>query len=283
MHQAHRSTVAPGPLASSLVALALAVGAAACSTGVVEDPGTDPELGPEPTSEPPSETTERPPTRTVTPDPPPVEPPPPPPPTDPGYVEVVEVLMLDGRGGGWMCTGTAVSDRRVVTAAHCLDKEFVSYEIRATNAPGRPRISARNPRIFGGSYEQVENPDIGTLDLDRPLTLPVYATLTDVVADVEASAGVLGVAHIRTAPRSGSTFASTGPLAVRSTVPIGYLHGFGTPLFSKGGDSGAGLFLHENGKNTHKLIAVCRQPDPESNEDHLTRIDADFLAWFHGA
>ena len=142
-----------------------------------------------------------------------------------------------------------------------------------------PRISARNPRIFAAASRWRTT---SARSISTALTLPVYATLTDVVADVEASAGARRGPHPHGA-RSGSTFASTGPLAVRSTVPIGYLHGFGTPLFSKGGDSGAGLFLHENGKNSHKLIAVCRQPDPESNEDHLTRIDAAFLAWFNGA
>ena len=69
-------------------------------------------------------------------------------------------------------------------------------------------------------------------------------------------------------------------MPVTSTVQYGYEHGFGTPMFSKGGDSGAGLFLVENGQRTRKLIGVARQPEPERDLDHFTRIDPAFLAWY---
>ena len=45
-------------------------------------------------------------------------------------------------------------------------------------------------------------------------------------------------------------------------------------------NSGASLFLVENGKPTHKLIGVARQPEPERNIDHFSRIDAAFTQWF---
>ena len=69
-------------------------------------------------------------------------------------------------------------------------------------------------------------------------------------------------------------------LTIKSTTDEGYEHGFGVKLFSHGGDSGAGMFLVENGHATHKLVGVCRQPDPDTNTDELTRVDRDFLAWF---
>ncbi|MDF2696485.1 MAG: hypothetical protein K0S65_4868 [Labilithrix sp.] len=69
-------------------------------------------------------------------------------------------------------------------------------------------------------------------------------------------------------------------LPLSSTTELGYVYGFGTPYFSNGGDSGAGLFLVENGKPTHKLIAVARQPEPDRDLDHFTRIGAPFLDWY---
>lgn len=204
------------------------------------------------------------------------------PPVDDGtFAEVVYVLMRDRRLGLWFCTGTLVAKDKVVTAAHCLDpKQFESYSIVAPLAPGEPRVSASMPKTFGGDYEDVANPDIGFLTLDTPIDLPSYAQLTDVVARVEAGEQLSGVAVVRTAEEPEAPLAMSQPLALSSTVPLGYEHGFGAPYFSNGGDSGAGLFLVENGKPTHKLIAVARQPEPDRNLDHFTRIDAEFLDWY---
>jgi hypothetical protein len=200
---------------------------------------------------------------------------------DAPHAEVVYVFMRDTIGQGWMCTGTLVAKDRVVTAAHCLEKDkFVSWQIVAPLAPGKPRVSASNPQVFGGSFEDVANPDIGFLTLSTAITLPVYAQMTDVVAQVEAGTKVEATAVVRTDQTAESPLFTEETMPVTSTVKYGYEHGFGTPMFSKGGDSGAGLFLVENGKITHKLIGVARQPEPERELDHFTRIDAAFLAWY---
>lgn len=197
------------------------------------------------------------------------------------FAEVVYVFMRDTDHRLWFCTGTLVSDTTVVTAAHCLDTTmFVSYEIVAPLAPGRPRISASDPRSFGGHFDDVANPDIGILTLNKPLALPRYATLTDVVTSVENGDPIDSQAIVRTDEKPTAPFTSSEIQPVSSTVQYGYEHGFGTPLFTKGGDSGAGLFLVENGKMTHKLIATARQPEPDRGIDHFTRVDPAFLQWF---
>lgn len=203
------------------------------------------------------------------------------PPADTSFAEVVTVQMRDRIHQLWFCTGTLVAKDRVLTAAHCLDPDkFVSYEVLAQNAPNTPRVSASEPHVFGGTFEDPANPDIGWLRLDTPITLPAYAELTDVTARVEAGETILATAVVRTDKVPTAPFFVESPMPVSSTVAYGYEHGFGTPMFSKGGDSGAGLFLIENGVRTKKVIGVARQPEPERDLDHFTRIDAAFLAWY---
>jgi hypothetical protein len=256
-------------------AVLFAVSSAACSVTTTE-PGPDPYEAtpplPESTPTPPpekSKTTLAKPSDT------------PKPASDGTFGEVVYVLMRDKKFSQWFCTGTLVAKDRVVTAAHCLDPaEFVSYEVVAPLAPSKPRVSASNPKSFGGDYDDVGQPDIGFLTLDTPITLPAYAELTDVTARVDAGEKLTAAAVVRTAEEPEAPLAMSQHLPLSSTIALGYAYGFGTPYFSNGGDSGAGLFLVENGKPTHKLIAVARQPEPDRNIDHFTRVGPPFLTWY---
>ncbi len=106
--------------------------------------------------------------------------------------------------------------------------------------------------------------------------------MLDVTERVEKGEKLTATTIVRTEEDFEAPFKSVDELALSSTTERGYDHGFGTPYFSHGGDSGAGLYLVENGQVTHKLIGVARQPEPSTKLDHFTRIDADFLAWFDG-
>jgi hypothetical protein len=195
--------------------------------------------------------------------------------------EVVYVLMDHYNGANYMCTGTLVAKDIVVTAAHCLDESsFHNWEIVAPLAKDKPRVRASNPVWMGDDYQVVENPDIGFLRLEEPIELPAYAKLTDVTSRVEKGENISALAIVREEEDFEAPFKVVSGLTVTSTTKYGYAHGFGTPIFSHGGDSGAGLFLVENGQPTHKLIAVARQPDPARKLDHFTRVDADFMQWF---
>lgn len=201
-------------------------------------------------------------------------------PDDGSFSEVVYVFMRDRRSQKWFCTGTLVAEKRVVTAAHCLDPMFVSYEIVAPLAPGAPRVKALDPAQLSAGFEEVANPDIGFLTLEKPVSLGHYAKLTDVSERVDAGEALSVAAVVRTDELPEAPLATSSAMPLRSTVELGYEHGFGTPMFTKGGDSGAGLFLVENGTITHQLVGVARQPEPSREIDHFTRIDASFLSWY---
>lgn len=200
---------------------------------------------------------------------------------DGSFSEVVYVFMRDHLNRRWFCTGTLVGPKTVVTAAHCLEtKQFVSYEIVAPLAPNQPRVRASLPASLSTAYDDVANPDIGILTLDAPVELGHYAELADVGPRVDAGELLSAAAVVRTAELPEAPLQTSEQVPVTSTVELGYEHGFGTPMFTNGGDSGAGLFLVENGVLTHKLIGVARQPEPARSIDHFTRIDASFLAWY---
>lgn len=196
------------------------------------------------------------------------------------HPEVVYVLMKGKDGWTWFCTGTLVSSRTVVTAAHCLtDTQFLSWEVVAPTLAAKPRVKAASVHMFEASYKDVTKPDLGIVVLESDIMLPRYAELTDVTSRVDAGQATSGAAIVRTAEKPEAPLRKTDAMRISSTARYGYTHGYGVPLFSRGGDSGAGIFLVENGTMTHQLVAVAREPDPARKLDQLSRVEDDFAAW----
>ena len=194
---------------------------------------------------------------------------------DADLTEVVNVL-IDGNG---LCTGTLISKTMVVTAGHCLDRSsFKTWDVVAPLANGQ-KSHGTQVKIFDGAYEDVAHPDVGVIILGSPITLPSYAQLTDVTSRIAVTGKVMGTAMVRKFVDSEAPIIVVAGLEVSSGAQYGYDFGLVSKYFSQGGDSGAGLYLVENGKRTHKLIGVARQPEPDKNLDHFTRFDAAFIAW----
>jgi V8-like Glu-specific endopeptidase len=203
--------------------------------------------------------------------------PPPPPPTDANILEVVHVLV-DGDKG--LCTGTLVGPKVVITAAHCLDPDnFSSWDVIAPLATNKAKVHGAYSKMFDADYHDVAKPDIGAIVLEEPITLTDYAVLTDISARVAGDATVMGTALVRKYIDVNAPLVFVPGLEASSDEKYGYDHGIVTKYFSEGGDSGAALFLIDNGVRTHQLIGVERQPEPSRNVDHFTRIDPDFIQW----
>lgn len=194
---------------------------------------------------------------------------------DANLTEVVNVLIDGDRG---LCTGTLVAKNVVVTAAHCLDRTFHSWDVVAPLAGGQ-KSSVAQVRMFDDDFEDVAHPDIGAIVLSEPIELDAYAQLTDLTARVANGGKVPGFTMVRSYVDSEAPLKLIPGLEISSGEPYGYEHGLVTKFFSQGGDSGAGLFAMENGKRTHELVGVARQPEPDTNLDHFTRIDAAFIKW----
>ncbi|MFO0742641.1 MAG: trypsin-like serine protease [Labilithrix sp.] len=187
-------------------------------------------------------------------------------PTD--HPEVVQVLVNNTAKD--YCTGVLVSATKVLTAAHCAGK---SYTIIAPFAPGKPQSAATRGAVAEHSSafnEEVQKEDAAVLILKTPIHLTTYATVREV--GELGTKKLTGVAVGRSHEDRNAPLVKSVPLAITSGTESGYETGLHSEYYSSGGDSGGPLFLVENGKITHTVIGIERQPDPENNDEWFTRI-----------
>ena len=131
--------------------------------------------------------------------------------------------------------------------------------------------------VWGTINERYYDPKLNGVDWKA--TRDRYAKLVDVATQVDGGQPLSTATIVRTAEKSEAPFMKTGNLALSLTVKYGYTHGYGVPMYSHGGDSGAGMFLVVNGTMTHDLVGVEREPDPERALDHLSRVEKAFIDW----
>jgi hypothetical protein len=186
------------------------------------------------------------------------------------------VQILHGNGTDY-CTGVLVSEKVVVGAAHCI--WGTSYTIKAPFAPGAPTRKVVSSKVVTREYaNDVGAPDVGILVLDQPITLAQYATLTKIGADVDNGRSFEGVAVGRAREARSAPLVRSKKMAITSGAEHGYTSGLRTPYFSTGGDSGGPLYLVKNGRVTHEVVGIERQPEPDTDADWFTRIDDAVIA-----
>ncbi len=217
-------------------------------------------------------------------DTPPPDPPGPPldPSADPSTYSNPEevILLMKGPTVTAFCTGTLVAPDVVITAGHCVDpSKFASYEVVAPTLASHPRVAASRAVPYDLLWDDPAHPDLGLVKLSAPIALGVYATLTDITSRVDGAIPTQGGTIVRLEEEPESRFIRIGPFSIVSAADDGYDHSYAVPKFSHAGDSGAGIFLVANGKQTHALVAVEHTPDPARGVDHVSRVDAAFIQW----
>jgi hypothetical protein len=182
--------------------------------------------------------------------------------------ESIQILHGNGRD---YCTGVLVKPRVVVGAAHCI--WGTDYTIKAPFAAGSPSRKVVKTGVLSHDANNPASRDIGFFVLDRAIDLAKYPVLTSIGAQVDAGQTFKGVAVGRKYEARTAPLVRSKTVNIKSGKSAGYTNGLRTETYSEGGDSGGPLFLVEDGKITHKLVGIERQPEPARNIDWFTRID----------
>lgn len=192
--------------------------------------------------------------------------------------ESVQILSGNGRD---YCTGVLVKPRIVLGAAHCI--WGTDYTVKAPFAAGAPSRKVVKSGVLSHDMNNPASRDIGYFVLASKIDLATYPTLTAIGPQVDAGTTFKGVAVGRKYEARTAPLVRSKTLNISSGKPAGYTTGLRTETYSEGGDSGGPLFLVEDGKITHKLVGVERQPEPAKNIDWFTRIDQKSIDMVNGA
>jgi len=192
--------------------------------------------------------------------------------------ESVQILSGNGRD---YCTGVLVKPRVVLGAAHCI--WGTDYTVKAPFAAGSPSRKVVKSGVLSHDMNNPASRDIGYFVLDKKIDLATYPTLTMIGPQVDGGTKFKGVAVGRKLEARNAALVRSKTLNISSGKPAGYTTGLRTETYSEGGDSGGPLFLVRDGKITHELVGVERQPEPSKKIDWSTRTDQRSLELGNGA
>jgi Trypsin len=168
------------------------------------------------------------------------------------YPEAVLITM----DNGWICSGSVIAPRVVLTAGHCVDghNSFSITAPYATGSDGQPQT-----RYASGKWTEYQSvsefvnpnvPDLGLLFVDTPFTMPDWPTVSDRTHYGEQATNV---GRINNGTSSYSNLYVGSSLTLTSMYGYPYSYGYSSAGVTQPGDSGGPMFL----AGTHTIVAVC--------------------------
>jgi V8-like Glu-specific endopeptidase len=176
------------------------------------------------------------------------------------FPEAVQIDLTRPEGQ-FVCSGTVVAPRVVLTAGHCIDGA-TSWQVRAPNAGGQTATSSQAITNYVGVVPgkiNVNSLDVGVLVLDGRINLSSYPTVAS--SPVPTGTQVRNVGRrLNGQDALGQMFVSPSPFPVQDGTPLGfslsYLAEFSVASLGIGsaeeGDSGGPAFL----EGSRQIIAV---------------------------
>ena len=163
------------------------------------------------------------------------------------------LLTMDN---GWICSGSVIAPRVVLTAGHCVDghNSFSITTPYAKGSNGQPQERYASGKWTNykstGEYVNPDTPDVGLLFVDTPFTMPVWPKVS---SNTHYNEQAVNVGRINNGSASYSNLYVGVPLTLTSQYGFPYSYGYASSGVTQSGDSGGPMFLN----GTHTIVAVC--------------------------
>ena len=170
------------------------------------------------------------------------------------YPESALIDFQEG-GGSYICSGSLIAPRVVLTAGHCVDGAW-GWKIKLPFANNQTANG-----VSGATYDWAENGadyvnpnhhDIGLVFLDKSLTLTSFPVLAS--APIGSGSSIVNIGRINNGAASFSALYVSKALGVSSGNSYGFPYDYVTSEVIQSGDSGGPDIL--TGSSPHKIVAV---------------------------